>query len=357
MYELNLDELLKPISAEKPCGEDLSYDPDFTELERLIPGKPEQEMGNVRIPAEEPDWKDIHQRCIALMQRTKDIRVMVYLVLAEARLRGIEGVRDGLTLLSQHLQSYWPTLMPPLDAEDDNDPTLRVNAIASMSPPGDAYDDPLKFPRRFLDVSLTDSRQLGPVTLRQIMVSSGELPAAEGEKVMESPQIEAAFSDTPPQRLAELLQAAEQALDAWNEIDKILTMQVGPGRGADLRGTGKIIQNWVSHIQSRSGAAGALAQDVDAAGRSGVQAGPRSTTGSAPPQVVRGGISSRDDCIRAIDEICRYLESAEPSSPVPMILRRARKLISKSFLDVIADLSPDSLAAIKAIGGVTDDES
>jgi hypothetical protein len=40
-----------------------------------------------------------------------------------------------------------------------------------------------------------------------------------------------------------------------------------------------------------------------------------------------------------------------------MILRRARKLISKSFLDVIADLSPDSLAAIKAIGGVTDDES
>ena len=347
MYELNVDELLQPISADKPCGEDLSYDPEFTELERLIPGKPEQEMGNVKAPAEEPDWQDIHGRCMALLQRTKDLRVMVYLVLAQARLRGIEGVRDGLILLERHLEAYWPELMPPLDVEDGNDPTLRVNAIASMSPPADAYDDPLKFPQRFLDVPLCDSRRLGAVTLRQIMISAGELPAREEEKAPGSAEIEAAFSDTPSERLSALYQGAAEALQAWDGIDKTLTTHVGAGRGADLRGTRKIIQNWATQIQKRLSPSAQAAADETA----NASTGPGAVTLSAGRAVERG-INSRDDCIRAIDDICRYLETAEPSSPVPMILKRARKLINRSFLEVIADLSPDALAAIKSIGGV-----
>ena len=347
MYDLNVDELLKPISADTPCGEDLSYDPEFTELERLMPGKPEQEMGSVKTPAEEPDWQDIHVRCNALLHRTKDLRVMVYLVLAQARLRGIEGVRDGLLLLDQHLQTYWPDLMPPLDAEDDNDPTLRVNAIASMSPPADAYADPLKFPQRFLEVPLNDSRQFGPVTLRQIMISTGELPAGADEKAPSPAEIEAAFSDTPPERLSALYQGAAEALQAWDSIDKTLTMHVGSGRGADLRGTRKIIQNWTMQIQKRlSPSAPAVTAGADASGSAAMP-----VASTAAPMAQRG-ISSRDDCIRAIDDICRYLEAAEPSSPVPMILKRARKLINMDFLDVIADLSPDALAAIKSIGGL-----
>ncbi len=347
MYELNVDELLKPISADTPCGEDLSYDPEFTELERLMPGKPEQEMGNVKMPAEEPDWRDIHARCTALLQRTKDLRVMVYLVLAQARLRGIEGVRDGLLLLDQHLQAYWPDLMPPLDVEDDNDPTRRFNAIASMSPPADAYADPLKFPQRFLEVPLNAPRQLGPVTLRQIMISTGELPAEADEKALSPAEIEAAFSDTPPERLSALYQGAAEALQAWDSIDKTLTMHVGSGRGADLRGTRKLIQDWAMQIQKRlSPSAGATTAEGDASSSAAMP------VASAAATMAQLGINSRDDCIRAIDDICRYLEAAEPSSPVPMILKRARKLVNMNFLDVIADLSPDALAAIKSIGGL-----
>ncbi len=353
MYELNVEELLKPISADKPCGDDLSYDLEFTELERLMPGKPEQEMGNVKVPAEEPEWKDIFQRCTALMKRTKDLRVMVFLTLAEARLRGLEGVRDGLGLIHRHLEAYWPTLMPPLDADDNNDPTLRVNAIASMSPPSDAFDDPLKFPRRFLDVPLAESRQLGRITLRQMMVATGELPALADEKKLDPAAVEAAFSDTPPERLAVLHKAAGEALQAWDGIDQVLTTHVGAGKGADLRGTRKIIQNWVSQLQKRVGSAAGATGGPPPADAAAV---PGAAAPTVTVQMVERGINSREDCIKAIDDICKYLESAEPSSPVPMILKRARKLISKSFLDVIADLSPDALKAIKAIGGVTDDK-
>lgn len=348
MFEIKLDELLKPISAEKPCGDDLSYDPDFTELERLIPGKPEQEMGNINVPAEEPDWKDIYQRSMQLLVRTKDLRIMVYLTLAESRLRGVEGVRDGLVLIHRHLETFWPSLMPPLDADDNNDPTLRVNAIASMSPPADAYSDPLKFPQRLGEAPLAESRQLGKINLRQIMVSTGELPAAAGEKKLDAAGIDAAFSDSPPDRLQLFHQAATEALKAWDGIDKILTTHVGAGKGADLRGTRRILQGWATQLQKHMVGTGSAPAAVGAEG-----AAPGS---AAAAPVVKQGINSRDDCMRAIDDICRYLESAEPSSPVPMILKRARKLISKNFLDVIADLSPDALKAIKAIGGVTDDK-
>ena len=38
------EELLKPISDEFPCGEDLSYDPGFQELEALSRGKEETQF-------------------------------------------------------------------------------------------------------------------------------------------------------------------------------------------------------------------------------------------------------------------------------------------------------------------------
>ncbi|HEV2456208.1 MAG TPA: type VI secretion system ImpA family N-terminal domain-containing protein, partial [Verrucomicrobiae bacterium] len=49
-FMINAEELLKPISADKPCGEDLSYDAGFQELEVLMKGKPETQFS----AAEEP---------------------------------------------------------------------------------------------------------------------------------------------------------------------------------------------------------------------------------------------------------------------------------------------------------------
>ena len=54
----------------------------------------------------------------------------------------------------------------------------------------------------------------------------------------------------------------------------------------------------------------------------------------------------------AIDKICRYYETHEPSSPVPLILRRAQRLVSKSFVEVIQDLSPEAMRQIEIIAGV-----
>jgi hypothetical protein len=55
VFMIEVEQLLKPVSVEEPCGKDLSYDPGFLALEGLIAGKPETHFS----AAEEPDWKAV----------------------------------------------------------------------------------------------------------------------------------------------------------------------------------------------------------------------------------------------------------------------------------------------------------
>ena len=51
--------------------------------------------------------------------------------------------------------------------------------------------------------------------------------------------------------------------------------------------------------------------------------------GSGAPSM-SGEIRSRDDAMRVLDRVSEYFRKNEPSSPVPLLLQRAKRLISKS---------------------------
>ena len=55
VFMIEVEQLLKPVSVEEPCGKNLSYDPGFLALEGLIAGKPETQFS----AAEEPDCKAV----------------------------------------------------------------------------------------------------------------------------------------------------------------------------------------------------------------------------------------------------------------------------------------------------------
>ena len=75
--------------------------------------------------------------------------------------------------------------------------------------------------------------------------------------------------------------------------------------------------------------------------------------GAAPgaPQPIAGEVNTREDVIRVLDKACDYFSRHEPSSPVPLLLRRAKRLVSKGFMDIIQDIAPDGVNQIKAIAG------
>ncbi len=79
--------------------------------------------------------------------------------------------------------------------------------------------------------------------------------------------------------------------------------------------------------------------------------GPGSAKAASGSQVAPGQIGSRDDVVRAIDRVCDYYSRYEPSSPVPLLLMRARRLATGSFLDIVRDLAPGALSEIEKVCG------
>jgi len=70
--------------------------------------------------------------------------------------------------------------------------------------------------------------------------------------------------------------------------------------------------------------------------------------------VAVGAIRSRQDVTRALDAVSAFYRANEPSSPIPLLIERAKRLVAKDFLEVLAELAPEALAPAKAASGVRD---
>jgi type VI secretion system protein ImpA len=68
-------------------------------------------------------------------------------------------------------------------------------------------------------------------------------------------------------------------------------------------------------------------------------------------------VRSREDVLRAIEQICAYYAAYEPSSPVPLLLKRCKRLVNKDFMDIVKDLAPDALSQIETIAGKPEAET
>jgi type VI secretion system protein ImpA len=55
--------------------------------------------------------------------------------------------------------------------------------------------------------------------------------------------------------------------------------------------------------------------------------------------------------VQAIDRICQYYSRKEPSSPVPLLLRRAQRLVDKDFMAIIEDIAVDALPQVRSVTG------
>ena len=64
-----------------------------------------------------------------------------------------------------------------------------------------------------------------------------------------------------------------------------------------------------------------------------------------------GEIRSREDVVRALDKICSYYERHEPSSPLPLLLQRCKRLATMSFIEIVREMVPDGLSQVEVIAG------
>jgi type VI secretion system protein ImpA len=330
---------LLPETVEKPpCGPNLEYDPAFLELERAGQGKREQQFGNLIIPSEEPDWGGVRERAEALLRLSKDLRVAIWLARSLIHELGVAGLASGLSLIVQLLERYWDAVHPQLDADDGNDPTMRINALAPLVDP----DGVLRDVRRSVFLR---SRSGGNLLVRDVEGALGKLPApAQGKKAtpgeVESIVRAAATEDMAP------VHAVKEAAESLAGLNRLLAGRVGVERAPDLRPLAAVVGSLQQVCDKVLGTQGAPA---GMPATEAVHASPMSGMASLPVSEV---IGSREDAIRLLDKVCEYLERHEPANPAPLLIRRAKRLMTMGFVDIINDLVPESLVQIQTIAGV-----
>jgi type VI secretion system protein ImpA len=346
----NLDSLLQPVSADAPSGADLEYDPAFLELERLSESKPEQQMGSTIVPAQEPDWKEVANRALALFSKTKDLRIAAKVTRALLQTEGLIGFADGLSLMRGVVETFWDGFYPKLDPDEGNDPTFRVNVLMGLCD-GAAFIDRIRL------IPIVSARSFGRFSLRDLAIASGEIPPPTGTEAPKAAAIDGAFNECPIPELQATADALRSAIESLKAMESFVGEKVGASNGPNFSKLNDVLRSADKIMSARLARRGVGVEAVAGeGGEEGVVAGGGGGGHSAGPSMT-GEINSREDVIRVLDKICNYYERAEPSSPIPILLQRSKRLVSASFLDIVRDIASDGLSQVENLRGKDPSES
>jgi type VI secretion system protein ImpA len=346
MSVVDVDFLLQEVDPAAPCGPNLEYDPVFLELEQAVLGKPEVQYGDTITPAVPPEWKQVHKLSTSLLERSRDLRVALLLARSMLALHRMPGFADGLVLVERLLHERWDSVHPQLDPDDDLDPTLRLNCLVTLVDSATILKEVKESPF----ISLPG---LGPLSVRSLEIANGELAPAGGEEKLSASSIEASLRDVPPEHLQQSRDALARAHDSVANIEALLVRQVGNAQALNLDALLKQLRRARDFLAA---SAPQEAAAVEASADAPQAAGGAEGGGVVAPAQISGEITSRADVERMLDKICAYYARSEPSSPVPLLLERAKRLVSKNFFELMEDLAPDGIAQLTVISGPREQE-
>ncbi|WP_237061443.1 type VI secretion system protein TssA [Loktanella sp. M215] len=338
---------LRPESLDDaaPSGPNVEYEPIFVALEMAAQGGEERQAGDTIIEAEPPDYDDVSTKALAVLEQSHDLRAAAHLALAQIHVNGLPGLADVIGYVRQCLEDFWDTCHPQLDADDDNDPTMRVNAVLALS--GAAMQRAIRL------APLTRSAAFGMASLRDLEIVNGDIRPAEGEDAFDGASLSAAFRDTKPEVLQDILCGARGALDDLKSIDAVFDV-LTPGQGPDLAPAQKLLQRAVGRLLQETGGAEHTAKSEAAPDVAPVIGGVSAPVSA--PAAPAGAISSSADVSVALDRILAYYARFEPSSPLPLLLDRAKRLVGADFVTIMKDIAPGGMESVKIVGGLPEDE-
>jgi type VI secretion system protein ImpA len=338
------ESLLLPITPDQPCGDSLedtellaSFDTYrlFGQARPLdAPAEPDEKR--IPKPIASPEWVEIRDKARDALGKSKDLRLLAHLGTALLRTDGVSGFSSTLNVASQWLQTYWTQTYPLVD----EDAILRCSAL-------NCFADPMAVVDGLRRVPLVISRQHGTFSLRDIDIATHQLAPGAGEAVADQNQINAAFGSMPLASLNQLHEDVTSAVAAIHKIDDVMRESGGVEAtpkfellSSQLARMSQVLRGQLaSHPQSAGdGAAAGNGAGAAAAGQDG--------------PAIAGVVKSRQDAIRALDAVAAFFRQTEPSSPIPLFIERAKRLVSKDFLEVLADIAPDAVAQARAAGGL-----
>ena len=343
--------LLEPISAEAPCGKNLDdtdvlaafdayqlFGQTSLEPEEKKPGDPVRK--EARKSDRPPNWAEIRDEALSALHTSKDLRLLTHLGAAILRTDGIPAFAETLGVAATWLAVH-PTQVYPLV---DEDAMFRQNAMNCFADPVAVIDGLRRSP-------LVSNRQHGRFSLRDMEIVAGQVTPTEKDVRADQAQIDAAFAESPIEEIKSLLTTIDSGVTALGSIDAAMRSAHGTEFAPSFDPLTTQFKKMVVVLRAQV-AAHPSATPADAGeGAPGEGGG----TGGAGSVIAVGGIKSRQDAIRALDAAAEFFRKNEPSSPIPLFLERAKRLVAKDFLEVLADIAPDAVPTARSAGGLRDE--
>lgn len=99
------DRAIAPISEEAPCGEKSNHDTEYSAAKTEVMKMTSSSSGM--------DWGSIISNCDTLLtEKTKDLTIVAYLMLALSREHDYPGLQTGLRILDYFIENYWENMFP-----------------------------------------------------------------------------------------------------------------------------------------------------------------------------------------------------------------------------------------------------
>jgi len=332
--------LVQPIAAGHPCGESL-------EDTQLLASFDAYGLFGRSVPlSAETDWREIRDNAREALRKSKDFRLLTHLACSVLRTEGFAAFSETLLVAARWLELWGEEVFPLID----EDAILRRNAL-------NGFADRMATVDGVRRAAILKHPQFGPVSMRDIEIATGQLALPEGETAtFTADQIESLFAATSVEDLRTLQDQLEAAVTSLKAIEAAMSSRSGSQATPDFAALSDPLARTLKRVNdllaTRPADAGSAEGAADASSGS---AGDQAPNGAGVANL--GAVRTRQDATRAMDAVAQFFRTHEPSSPIPLLLERAKRLVAKNFLEVLAELAPEALAPAKAASGVRDTDS
>ena len=324
--ESELTRLAEPIESENACGKSLD------DTQALAALDSQRIFGRLTPPDSEPDWSALRSACLAALGDSKDLRVLAYLTAAVIRVDTLADALRMFPLISTWLTRYWDEVHPRID----DDAIMRRNSLTFFADRVGIVDALRRAP-------IVRNPQLGAFSLRDFDIATGVVAQSDPDaRTVSTDQINAALAAAEPDSLHTLSELTSAASSALKSVETtMLTLGGGtdavPNLDSLVQALQRMQQLLAPHVARRLDA---VSTAIDS----------QAVSPSRAPEV--GAITSRQDVVRAFDAVMTYYRNSEPGSLVPVIAERAKRLVSMSFIEALAEIAPEVLEPVKKAAGV-----
>jgi type VI secretion system protein ImpA len=291
----DLTPLLEPLSSDRPCGPELGTLPNIDQLK------------TVSLTAKPGQWATQYEQALEAATACRDLRVWVWLTRAGLSSEGWAGLCAGLELIADGLDRYWDVL-PPYDPDEAHShhryeqrllTLYELGASNSQMAPGELAKRPEVY--------------LFAQELEQLVTRASASPELQG-----------------------FIARIERALD------RIETrFRTSFANGSDIQLGFELLRSKLAALKKRlSSASSSVAVEALA---------------STAAQTSLQRVTSREEAIRALNLVLEYYQTHEPSSPVPLLVERAKRLVRSTFVEAMKELAPGGLKELSLATGSPED--